>query len=177
MTAQELIQYRGHQVRRDSDLMAFYLEIFKAYFDRLPNCAGCTFNKDWERLKAAIQNTPQKNINFQKKLSMESVSKEYELKVKNNDILTYRKNNRPHRIFASRMNDDFAKEFLTHGTPEQIEQRKKLFKRLPSEVEESEEKELSDMSRKELNKLAEEKGLNPKDYKNKVEIIEAIEKV
>ena len=48
-------------------------------------------------------------------------------------ILTYRKGGRPYRSYGRNLTNDFVKNFLTEGSKDQIEERKKLFNRLPGQ--------------------------------------------
>lgn len=169
MTATELIQYKSHEVRRDSDLMASYVKLFSEIMGYTPNCAGCTFKNDWTKFVKAVSNSTE--LQLQKTNIM--ATKSFELKKARKTIHTYKKDGRPVRSYNDNMTEEFAIAFLTHGTEEQIEERKKLFKKLPDLGQEV--KTLDKMNRAELDKEATDRGLNPADYKNKGEVLKAIQ--
>ena len=51
MELKELVKLDSQKVRRDSNLMRLYINYFKDAFSFEPNCAGCTFSKDFKKLK------------------------------------------------------------------------------------------------------------------------------
>ncbi len=125
MTLQDLIEKGSHKVRNDNALMAFYLEEFEKQFGRKPNCAGCTFKNDWNKLV----NSTQKNT-IQNTVIMKNT---FKLKGnENNKIFTYLDGKRPVRTYGYKMTNDFAENYLSKGTKAQIEDRKKQFKTLPT---------------------------------------------
>lgn len=138
MTVEELILIDSRKVRASSNLMAIYIEVFTNHFGYAPNCAGCTFNRDFKKLKAAIRQ--QSAPKTQKIVPMENTGTTFRLKKKTDAILTYIKDKRPHRIYDHRMTEAFAVAFLTHGTKQEIESRKKLFEILPEAVRPKEKK-------------------------------------
>lgn len=134
MTLVELVNSEKHKVRNDESLMLFYLESFEKQFGRKPNCAGCTFNFDWEKFKQKVKANNLKPITMSKQT--------FELHKKHsNDIFTYVEKKRPYRTYGNKMTEDFAEKLLNIGTKEQIEERKKAFKKLPkAETKKPEEK-------------------------------------
>ena len=42
-------------------------------------------------------------------------------------ILTYQKDGKTYRLYDNILNDDFIKEYVSNGSPEEIAERKKLF--------------------------------------------------
>jgi len=42
-------------------------------------------------------------------------------------ILTYQKNGKTYRLYDNILTDDFIKEYVSNGTPEELTERKKLF--------------------------------------------------
>lgn len=126
----ELIKLSGREVRGNSNLMAIYITAFQNQFGHKPNCAGCTFNTDFQKLKNAVLNPKQKTI-----IPMEKTFKLYQVK---GDILTYKDGKKTVRQYDNRMTEDFAIAYLTRGTDEQIEERKKLFKVLPKSLKKQE---------------------------------------
>lgn len=137
MTVEELILLEPSKVRRDSNLMLFYVETFNDVFGYRPNCAGCSFNSDWRKLVMKISGKEENSVTLQKRKTMEK----YILKRPEGKILSYKKDGRTYRKYDTKINDQFAEEFLKHGTEEEIEQRKKMFSKFPKpETPKEEEK-------------------------------------
>ncbi len=126
MTCNELILINSDKVRRDSNLMAFYIECFTEAFGYKPKCTGCTFSSDWNKLVRFINKGETITVN-QKQNTMSS----FKLKKTTNTILAYKINGRTYRKYDNRIDEDFAITYLTNGTEAEIEQRKKLFAVLP----------------------------------------------
>ena len=75
-------------------------------------------------------------------------------------IHTYRVNKRPRRVYGHSMNEEFAQEYLKHGTKGEIAEREKMFEVLPQgnqkEVEATpEETTVKKMNLKDLRKHVE----------------------
>lgn len=135
MTVQELVKLSSQKVRRDSDLMAFYIESFKAQFGKAPNCAGCTFSTDFIKLKSAVEKGTTKTS-----LTMEKKEKTFVLNKGIPDILTYKRNGKNIRKYAKQIDELFALEYLTIGTKSEISERRKQFRILPAEIIAKDEK-------------------------------------
>lgn len=124
MTKEELILNGKHKVRSSPDLMFIYISLFEQTFGYKPNCAGCTFSNDWDRF-----------VRSNNKLTeVVTVSnKTFKLKRNSSDILWYKVDGdkRTFRSYANKFTENFAVQFLTHGSSEEIESRKKLFEILP----------------------------------------------
>jgi len=120
MTVEELILIDKYKVRRDSNLMSLYLQYFKETFNYLPNCAGCSFASDWQKLVAKYS---KKYVTLQKVNSMKTIS----IKKQQGKILSYKKDGKTFRLYDNILTDDFIKEYLINGTDEEIAERKKLF--------------------------------------------------
>lgn len=126
MTRSKLIDKGAEKVRSSPDLLAFYIELYKQDFGEKPICAGCTFKHDW-----------QKFINFNKIRKMETSKKTFIVanphKIHTFENKDWKKNGyRPiERVYGSNMTEEWAKLYLTSGSKEQIEERKKDFKKLP----------------------------------------------
>lgn len=133
MDVKELIKLNSREVRGNSNLMAIYINVFESQFGYKPNCAGCTFNSDFQKLKNAVLTPKQKTI-----IKMEKTFKLYQVK---GEILTYKRGKKTVRQYDNRMTEEFAIGFLTNGTDEQIEERKKLFKSLPKGLNKEKEPE------------------------------------
>lgn len=144
MEIKELIKLNGREVRRDSNLMAIYIDAFKEVFGKTPNCAGCTFSADFTKLKKAVlKQTP-----IQKAKKMADIT--FKLKKKLGKIHSYKKNGRTIHFYDTNMTEEIAIEYLTYGTPEQIENRKELFSVLPKLSEKKESKSNDSQTEEEL---------------------------
>ncbi len=144
MDVKELIKLNSREVRGNSNLMAIYIKVFESLFGYRPNCAGCTFNSDFQKLKNAVLNPKQKTI-----IKMEKTFKLYQVK---GEILTYKRGKKTVRQYDNRMTEEFAIGFLTNGTDEHIEERKKLFKTLPKGLNKEKESEKEPASKTEEKK-------------------------
>lgn len=129
MDAKDLIALGGREVRRDSDLMTAYINAFQSYFGHKPNCAGCTFNKDFEKLKRAVNKGNGSLI-----IKTKTMDKTFKLFSVKGEILTYKVGKKVVRQYDNRMTEEFAIGFLTNGTKDELEERKKLFKKLPKSL-------------------------------------------
>jgi len=138
MTVHELVKIDAKKVRSNSDLLAFYIESFKSMFGKTPNCVGCTFKTDFAKLKKAIENKEESK----KYITMEKQEITFKLDKRQGKILSYKKGGRTIRQYDNKMTEDFAVEYLTNGTKEELETRKKLFKNLPSAILTKEEKKV-----------------------------------
>ena len=160
MTREELITLGEHKVRSNEHLMLFYLKEFEIEFGRKPKCAGCTFKSDWKKfVKGKVKQT--QNI-----ITMKS-NKTFQLHGKaKSKIHTYKVGKRPNRSYGSTMTDDFAVGYLSNGTKQQIEERKKYFKVLPkieaekTIVVDGEEIKLADAVGRQLNAYAKENDID-----------------
>lgn len=125
MTKDELILKGKHKVRGNSDLMLIYINLFKDQFGYKPNCAGCTFDNDWGKFTSSNKRIGKVIINSEIT---------FELRKLTSEIVHYRieGDRRIYRSYVNRMTEEYALAFLTYGTPEQIQERKKLFKVLPN---------------------------------------------
>lgn len=129
MDAKDLIALGGREVRRDSDLMTAYINAFQSYFGHKPNCAGCTFNKDFERLKRAVNKGNGSLI-----IKTKTMEKTFKLFSVKGEIFTYKVGKKVVRQYDNRMTEEFAIGFLTNGKNHELEERKKLFKKLPKSL-------------------------------------------
>lgn len=127
MTVNELILKNKQEVRRDSNLMSLYLKYFQEAFNRKPNCAGCTFASDWQKLVSFYS---KKSVTLQKEIPMKTIT----IKKIQGKILSYQKGGKTFRLYDNILNDAFIKEYISNGTESEIEQRKKLFN-FPTELD------------------------------------------
>src|SRR5690606_18195970 len=124
MEVKDLVKKSSQEVRGNSNLMAIYIKYFKEYFGHEPSCAGCTFAENFTRLKRVVLNGG-KISRTKKQSKMET--KTFKLKKVEGKILSYKKNGKTIHFYDNNMTEQLAVEYLTNGTPEQIEDRKKLF--------------------------------------------------
>ena len=129
MTVTELILINSDKVRRDSSLMAFYIQYFIEAFGYKPVCTGCSFSSDWTKLVRYVT-TGVKEINQRKNI----MSNTFKLKKSTNTILRYEVEGKVIRKYDNLMTEEFAIGFLTNGSKEEIENRKKLFTVLPDAI-------------------------------------------
>lgn len=123
MTVEEFILLDKAKVRRDSNLMSLYLEFFKNAFGRVPNCAGCSFGTDWQKLVSLYSIKGEKKVTLQKGKTMNTIS----IKKIQGKILTYRKGGKTYRQYDNILTDEFIKEFIVSGTEEENKERVKMF--------------------------------------------------
>lgn len=146
LTIEDLVKAGKNQVRSNPDLMSAYISIFEQAFGRKPDCAGCTFDNDWGKL-----------VNSNQEIGT-LMEKTFEI-IDKGEIFAYNKFDEKIgrevtiRSFGRNMTEEFAREYLTHGTPEQIEERKRFFRVLPKMEDSAEKKETQDLSKLSLDKL------------------------
>lgn len=127
MTKDELILKGKHKVRGNSDLMLHYIELFRQQFGYKPNCAGCTFNSDWNKFVAKKGGAISSN-------AVGASAKSFELVKKQNIILSFKHDGKTYRSYDNTMSENFAIGYLTHGTETELQIRKKLFRKLPDGI-------------------------------------------
>lgn len=167
MTAQELISAGKDQVRSTPSLMSAYIEVFAGIFGRKPDCAGCTFNNDWQRLVNSqtqqIQNLTTMSTNTFKLRDQHKI-----YTYVNEDEETGIK--RPVRTYGNLMSEEFAEKYLTVGSEDQIKERKAEFKVLPEQFRDKQtsgdEVKLSSLKVDDLKALAAEKQYPEDEYKS-----------
>lgn len=133
MEVSELIKLDSRKVRGSSYLMSIYIDAFEKQFGRKPACAGCTFANDFAKLIAAVNGglQPKKSVTLNKR-TMENT---FKLKKIQSKILAYKKEGKTFRVYDNLMKEDFAVQFLTHGSDEQLAERKKMFAVLPEALQ------------------------------------------
>jgi hypothetical protein len=160
MTIEDLIKAGKNQVRNNSNLMSAYIDLFTEKFGRKPDCAGCTFNVDWNRLtNSNIQNT---EIMSDKTFRLKNNAVIYSYDVEDKKLKRIIRK----RAYGNVMTEEFAENFLTHGTAQQIADRKKQFAVLPKKFIESEEVDLSKKKIDELKALAIEKEFPKEEWES-----------
>ncbi len=158
MTIEDLIIAGKDKVRSDKKLLAAYIEIFSKVFGRKPDCAGCTFNYDWERL--IITKTTNIQVMSDKTFQLKDPNEIYTYHVidEGSDI------QRPVRTYGYLMSEEFAEKYLTTGSEEIIEKRKQEFKILPEKS--NAESGLSAKTVAELKAIAIEKEYPETEWKS-----------
>lgn len=132
MTVEELIKIDAYKVRRDSNLMRLYVEMFKERFGYAPNCAGCSFSSDFAKLRNSVLGITTKT---QSKNTMKNTT--FIFKGKRHEIYSFRRGNAIVRRYGYNLSEEFVIGFLTHGTEAELRERRKLFSKLPDVLTES----------------------------------------
>lgn len=136
MTLEEFIALDPKKIRRSEGLMRLFVEFYEAAFSLKPNCAGCTFNKGFGRLKIYAKKGTTKTI------VMKSEKKTFLLKPKyRSKILTYKENGKTYRKYGHSIDEDFANKLVEYGKGD-------VFAKLP-EVEEKQSSKYDAMDWKE----------------------------
>lgn len=169
MTAQEIVKVGPGGVRNNSTNMAEYERLFKEQFGYKPECPTCGSVRDWNLFKAFANGE-----SFTKPQIIMS-DKTFEL-INNAIIYSYdyedEKINRVirKRVYGNLMTDQFAEEYLTNGSEDQIEERKKEFRLLPEKFRDSVEEANVDVNDTEklaeLKATAAEKGYPEEEYQD-----------
>lgn len=143
MTFSELISHNKAEVRNNSNLTLYFKEAYKTIFGSYPSCSSCSINNEFQKLITSIKNSElahQEIILNSKINTMADNSKTFVLSPLFNDyMLSYTgKDKLVRRKFANKLTDEFVVEYLTNGTPEELEERKKKFKVLPEALRKEE---------------------------------------
>ena len=125
MTKEELISFGSSKVRNDRALLSLYFEMFKEEYGYQPQPPCCGNMADWDRfVKSKNETTLTKKY--------EIMNPEFEIKDKQK-IYTYTDaKGIKRRCGGYNFTIEFASAYLTNGTDEEIELRKKEFKVLPN---------------------------------------------
>lgn len=141
MKKQELIKLGSSNVKGNSVYLQLYFDFFKLEHGYTPHPPCCGNMSDWNKFISSNNN----NNKY-----IEIMSKSFEIKDKQK-IHSFVKERRTQRCYGHNMTEEFAIEYLTIGTEEEIEIRKKDFKKLPIlETEVDAENKLSFKDLKEL---------------------------
>lgn len=111
--------------------MSLYLFFFKEAFNSVPNCAGCSFSSDWQKLVSFYSVKKEKSVTLQKSKNMKTIT----IKKIQGKILSYKKDGKTYRLYDNILTDDFIKEYVSNGTEEEIKERKKMFNFPVEEIE------------------------------------------
>lgn len=147
MTYGELISLNSGRVRNESNLTNYFMNAYNNIFGNFPSCTGCAINNEFNKL---IQQVKTKGIQQdeieikQNNITMVDESKTFVLSPNTDDyMLVYTdKDKRDRRKFLTRLTDEYVVAYLTNGTTEEIEERKKKFKVLPLALREKAEKQV-----------------------------------
>jgi|GEM_PF-1449862 len=151
MELETFIQIESHKVRSNPELMAFYIATFEQTFGYKPDCVGCSFTSDFQKLKNKLKSSlnPSQGGTFEQKnnTTMKNMKPETQnlkrpkapfgglgafiLRQKKGEILTYRKDDYTFRCYDYNLTEEFVLNFLTHGTEEELQERKKMFSKIP----------------------------------------------
>ena len=165
MTFRELTQLNKGIIRGNSDFTLFFINAYQHIFGYKPSCSGCSINNEMHKLFERIKQMPNQDLEIliDKDLIMENTDKTFvkSINFKENLIAYKDENGRIRRKFANKLTDDFVIAYLTNGTPEELEDRRKKFKVLPlamREVKEEPKKEKKKREKKvkEVAEVAEE---------------------
>ncbi len=154
MKVKDLIKQGADKVRYSNDLLNDYIIAFKSFFGYEPSCVGCTFSTDWDNFVRHVKTNDLQETEIKTETKMKTKKeKTFELK-DNSKIYHYDVKDEKtgqvdrKRSYGWRMSEEFAKNFLTIGTAEEIEERKKYFRVLPK-VEKSENRSETTANRSE----------------------------
>lgn len=166
MDKQDFLKLESAKVRRSPDLFAFFQNLYQETFNAVPDCSSCSFNKDFRRLQEHLfSEIKNNNVSLQTNKKYKIMSA-YQLKNSKNEILFYDYEGKRFRCYDNMLNDSFVEGFLTHGTTEEIEVRKKLFNVIPENLEVVDHEELKED--KEISTNEEE--IKPKEQPAKKEV-------
>ena len=140
MTFGELTKKNKSEVRSNSNLTLYFKEAYKEIFGSYPSCSGCSINNEFTKLVKEIKSRKltDQEINLNIEIMEVNNEKTFIFSPKFNDTMLFYddKNGIRRRKFSHKATDEFVIEYLTIGTPEQIEERKKNFKQLPLSLRE-----------------------------------------
>lgn len=136
MTYSELIQYNKSEVRSNSNLTLYFINAYQFLFGSKPSCSGCSINREFDKLKKEIlkRNLLESEIEIKQEnnIIMEQTKTFVRSASLTEDMLAFKDENGViRRKFVNKLTDEFVIAYLTNGTPEEIEERKKKFKVLP----------------------------------------------
>jgi len=134
MELEDLISAGRERIRGDGDLFSEYLRIYGEIFGSNSGCSACTFNSDFERLKRYAGMNKNKEMGQEKVVKMQEKQENTFLIYKEGKIKSYQKDGKMYRVYDTDMTEAFAVEYLTYGTREELEARRKIFKVLPAGI-------------------------------------------
>ncbi|KUY29392.1 hypothetical protein [Elizabethkingia ursingii] len=171
MDPKEIIQAGTSGVRNSSTLMAEYKRQFKEQFGYEPECPTCGSTKDWNLFHAFANGQTSENTKIMsgKTFLLKNNNIIYSYDVYNEELKRSIRN----RSYGNKMTEEFAENYLTHGTEEEIIQRKNQFRILPEKFIELEEEEtsgdvvdLSKFTKEKLKQLATEQEFPKEEWQS-----------
>jgi len=124
MDVKDLLNLGSGEIRKSEKYINLFTDFFEKAFGYRPNCRGCSFKSDFNKLKNHIFRTQIIN-----NLQMEN----HEINRRQRSVIhTYVDDKgKAQRSYGKNMTDEFAENFLSKGTKEQLSERRKLFVTLP----------------------------------------------
>lgn len=123
MDAFDIAKLTKKEILEDEKIKALYIKSYKAFFNEIPNCIKCTFNKDFNKFKRFLQGKSEAEIITLKENKMNSfkLKKGYNLK-----IFSYKKDGKIFRRYGKDLTDDFVAELIKSNP-----KNKDFFEELP----------------------------------------------
>lgn len=123
MDAFDIAKLTKKEILEDENIKALYIKSYKAFFNEIPNCIKCTFNKDFNKFKRFLQGKTEAEIITLKENKMNSfkLKKGYNLK-----IFSYKKDGKIFRRYGKDLTDDFVAELIKSNP-----KNKDFFEELP----------------------------------------------
>lgn len=128
MTAEELIKNKPSEVRINSSLMAAYFNYYLEYMGLQLSCGTCNFESVFNTFANKVrEGEPQFKYLIKSKMEQTFIV------IDENKIFSYRstKTGDTEHRYGFKMDEEFAIEYLTNGTEDEIESRKLEFSKLP----------------------------------------------
>lgn len=144
---EDLVKIGQKEVRQNPDLLKVYARIFKERFGREPDCVGCSVENDWQKFVSSSPIVIKNIENMEKTFKLRDELAIYTFREVNENGVGY-----PVRTYGYLMTEEFAQKYLTTGTEEEIEERKKQFKVLPNFQEENQEENQEEKPKKKKEK-------------------------
>lgn len=123
MNAFDIAKLSKKEILEDENIKALYIKSYKAFFNEIPNCIKCTFNKDFNKFKRSLQGKSEADLITLKENKMNSfkLKKGYNLK-----IFSYKKDGKIFRRYGKDLTDDFVAELIKSNP-----KNKDFFEELP----------------------------------------------
>lgn len=146
MEIKDFLTLESAKVRQSPDLFALYLKIFIDEFGYSPSCSSCSFNNDFRKLQQHFYNKSEDNTLSLTLNTKYDIMGQFKLKTLKHEILFYTHDGKKYRQYDYLMDIKFVIGFLTHGSEEELIERRELFKIIPDELSgEKSEEEVKDI--------------------------------
>lgn len=146
MIYKDFLNLKSSEIKNNPTLLGLFIQAFEDVMKRTPICSGCSLNSEYDSFLnevARFENREKEIILNTKNITKMNKGKTFTLSINATDsILAYvdeKGNDR--RKFVERLTDEFVNDYLTHGTDEEIELRKKKFSKFPDSFEKTEDLE------------------------------------